>query len=150
MNANHITKRIEMSKNEAKQSGIFDTTEFKTLKELMNAFPGYTIFVKPNPRKKGKYAFLTYAFMREYLDENDKDGLETFNELTDPDDVNGLRLHRASYTEVRDWFLKRCPEIERSFDNRKDKIGELLGKAPNQSNAAEDTDDNAADAKIPA
>ena len=43
MNANLMTKKIEMTKTEAKAAGKPNTAEYNTLLELMKNFPGFQI-----------------------------------------------------------------------------------------------------------
>ena len=46
MNANLMTKKIEMSKNEAKAAGKIGTPEFEELKNYMAMYPGFEIQIK--------------------------------------------------------------------------------------------------------
>ena len=46
MNANLMTKKIEMSKNEAKAAGKIGTPEFEELKNYMAMYPGFEIHNK--------------------------------------------------------------------------------------------------------
>ena len=46
MNANLFTKKIEMTKKEAKTAGKIGSEEFKILRELMEMYPGYEIQIK--------------------------------------------------------------------------------------------------------
>ena len=43
MNANLMSKKIEMTKKEAKAAGKIGSDEFKNLRQLMEMYPGYEI-----------------------------------------------------------------------------------------------------------
>lgn len=59
MNANLMTKKIEMSKNEAKAAGKIGTPEFEKLRQYMEMYPGFEVQIKA-PAKR-KVAFLTFS-----------------------------------------------------------------------------------------
>ena len=46
MNANLMTKKIEMSKSEAKEAGKLNTEKFHELHQLMAAYPGFEVQIK--------------------------------------------------------------------------------------------------------
>ena len=46
MNANLMTKKIEMSKSEAKEAGKLNTEKFHELRQFMAAYPGYEVQIK--------------------------------------------------------------------------------------------------------
>ncbi len=67
MNANLFTKKIEMSKNEAKAAGKIGTTEFEMLREYMAAYPGYEVQIKAPAKRKVELRGLDYKYMRTYI-----------------------------------------------------------------------------------
>lgn len=152
MNANLITKKIEMSKTEAKAAGKPNTTEYNTLLELMKNFPGYQIeIVKPNTKKVERFKGLDYDYMEKYIKSHSheikvatehgetetKPILEVFYELRGLD-KNGKKTGMAAiatYGEIKMWFLTQYPEIEKMSDNV-NKIIEEARKARKEKNAA--------------
>ena len=71
MNANLMTKKIEMSKKEAKAAGKIGTPEFETLKNYMLAYPGYEIQIKAPAKRKVELKGLDYKYMRAYILKHD-------------------------------------------------------------------------------
>ena len=136
MNANLMTKKIEMTKNEAKAAGKIGTPEFEMLKNYMLAYPGYEIQIKAPAKRKVELRGLTYEYMRTYIQkcdkQNKKDIMVEFRTLIaqdKKDKVEGSEhLEATGYLDVRDWFLKQFPEIEQRRDDHKAKVQEILSK----------------------
>ena len=136
MNANLMTKKIEITKNEAKAAGKIGTPEFETLKNYMLAYPGYEIQIKAPAKRKVELKGLDYKYMRAYIlkcnKENKADIMEKFNELIANDKKEGKEgseyLEAAGYLEVRAWFLKQFPEIEKRRDDHKKKVQAILAE----------------------
>lgn len=136
MNANLMTKKIEMTKSEAKAAGKIGTPEFEMLKNYMNAYPGYEIQIKAPTKRKVELKGLDYKYMRAYIlkcnKENKADIMEKFNELIANDKKEGKEgseyLEAAGYLEVRAWFLKQFPEIEKRRDDHKKKVQAILAE----------------------
>ena len=134
MNANLMTKKIEMTKTEAKAAGKPNTAEYNTLLELMKNFPGFQIeIVKSAAKKVDRFKGLDYDYMEAYimshskeieieLEENNKETkpiLEVFYELRglDKDGKKIGMAAAASYGEIKMWFLTQYPEIEKMGEN---------------------------------
>lgn len=134
MNANLMTKKIEMTKTEAKAAGKPNTAEYNTLLELMKNFPGFQIeIVKSAAKKVDRFKVLDYDYMEAYimshskeieieLEENKKETkpiLEVFYELRglDKDGKKIGMAAAASYGEIKMWFLTQYPEIEKMGEN---------------------------------
>ena len=119
MNANLMTKKIEMTKTEAKAAGKPNTAEYNTLLELMNNFPGYQIeIVKTAAKKVDRFKGLDYDYMKNYIQSHDESKLEIFYELRGLD-KGGKKIGMAataSYGEIKMWFLNEFPEIENLAD----------------------------------
>ena len=136
MNANLMTKKIEMTKNEAKAAGKIGTPEFETLKNYMLAYPGYEIQIKAPAKRKVELKGLDYKYMRNYIQmcERDDKGeiMEKFNTLIAQDKKDGKEgaehLEAAGYLDVREWFLSTFPEIKQTRDNHAKKVQEILDK----------------------
>jgi len=131
MNANLMTKKIEMTKTEAKAAGKLNTTEYNTLLELMNNFPGYQIeIVKTAAKKVDRFKGLDYNYMRDYIKSHNEELLKEFYTLRGLDE-NGKKVGMAaaaSYGEIKMWFLKQFPEIE-GMGEKVNKIIEETRKA---------------------
>ena len=120
MNANLMTKKIEMSKAEAKAAGKPNTDEYNTLLELMKNFSDYQIeIVKSTSKKADHFRGLNYDYMMNYIRNNNEELLHTFYELRGLD-KNGKKCSMAaaaSYGEIKMWFLEQFPEIEDMANN---------------------------------
>lgn len=131
MNANLMTKKIEMTKTEAKAAGKPNTTEYNTLLELMNNFPGYQIeIVKTAAKKVDRFKGLDYNYMRDYIKSHNEELLKEFYTLRGLDE-NGKKVGMAaaaSYGEIKMWFLEQFPEIE-GMGEKVNKIIEETRKA---------------------
>ena len=131
MNANLMTKKIEMTKTEAKAAGKPNTAEYNTLLELTNNFPGYQIeIVKTAAKKVDRFKGLDYNYMRDYIKSHNEELLKEFYTLRGLDE-NGKKVGMAaaaSYGEIKMWFLEQFPEIE-GMGEKVNKIIEETHKA---------------------
>ena len=136
MNANLFTKKIEMSKNEAKAAGKINSDEFNALRQLMEMYPGYEIQIKTPAKRKSEFSKLDYKYMKEYIKKHD-DGNGTimaeFNELIALDKKNKVEgaehLEAASFIEVKKWFLAKFPEIKKYKEEHQKKVAQILAAA---------------------
>ena len=79
MNANLFSRKIEMTKTEAKAAGKPNTTEYNTLLELMKNFPGFQIeIVKSAAKKADHFKGLDYDYMENYIKSHQPELLKTF------------------------------------------------------------------------
>lgn len=136
MNANLFTKKIEMSKKEAKEAGKLNTEKFHELHSYMTMYPGFEIQIKAPAKRKVEYRGLDYKYMREYIRKHDdKDGsiMAEFNTLTAQDKKDGKEgseyLEAAGYMDVREWFLGKFPEIKQHKEDHQNKIQKILNAA---------------------
>lgn len=135
MNANLMTKKIEMSQKEAKEAGKLNTEKFAELRSYMAMYPGFEIQIKAPVRRKVEFRGLDYKYMREYIRKHDKDGsiMVEFNTLTAQDKKNGREgseyLEAAGYLDVRDWFLAKFPEIKKYKEEHENKVQKILNVA---------------------
>ena len=138
MNANLMTKKIEMTKTESKNAGKPGTTEYSTLLELMKTFPGYPIeIVKSAAKKVDRFRGLDYDYMKSYIESHKSELLVTFYELRglDKDGKKVSMAAAATYGEIKMWFLTQFPEIEKMGENV-NKIIEETRKAREAMKAA--------------
>lgn len=136
MNANLMTKKIEMSKNEAKAAGKIGTPEFEELKNYMAMYPGFEVQIKAPAKRKVEFRGLDYKYMRGYvLKHDDEDGtiMAEFRELIAQDKKNKVEgaehLEAAGYLDVKKWFLAKFPEIKQYKENHDKKVQEILNAA---------------------
>ena len=136
MNANLYTKKIEMTKSEAKEAGKLNTEAFKDLRQLMEMYPGYEIQIKTPAKRKVEFRGLDYKYMRTYIQKHD-DGNGTimaeFRKLTAQDKKDKVvgceNLEAANYAAVKKWFLKKFPEIKEYKEKSQKEIKDILAAA---------------------
>ena len=142
MNANLMTKKIEMTKTEAKSAGKPNTDAYNMLLELMKNFPGYEIeIVKPASKKTDRFKGLDYNYMMDYIKSHNKELLKDFYTLRGLDD-NGKKVGMAaaaSYGEIKMWFLEQFPEVEKMAEN----VNEIIAKARNAREARKNAENAA-------
>lgn len=133
MNANLFTKKIEMTKAEAKAAGKIGTQEFKDLREYMAAYPGYEIEIKAPAKRKNEFRGLDYDYMRNYIQKHDDENgtiMDEFNDLIAQDKDEGKegfeRAKAANYAQVKKWFLKKFPAIKQYKEDHQKKVQEIL------------------------
>ena len=131
MYANLMTKKIVMTKTEAKAAGKPNTEEYNTLLDLMKNFPGFQMeIVKSTAKKVDRFKGLNYDYMENYIKSHNSELLEIFYELRglDEDGKKVSMAASATYGEVKMWFLTQFPEIEKMGENV-DKIIDAARKA---------------------
>lgn len=126
MKANLINRTIEMTKNEAKTAGRITSDTYKELRQYQEAYPNFTIAIVATPKRKSQYKGLDYNFMEKYIEKCNKEDKEIimndFNTLRGKDE----NTESASYLDVRDWFLKKFPEIKAEKEEQRKKIETIL------------------------
>ena len=136
MNANLMTKKIEMSKKEAKAAGKIGTPEFEELKNYMKEYPNFEIQIKAPAKRKVEFRGLNYEYMRTYIQKHDdEDGKIMGQFLTliaqdKKDKVEGAEhLEAAGYLDVKKWFLAKFPEIKEYKEQHAEKVQKILAAA---------------------
>ena len=128
MNANLICKRIEMTKTESKAAGKIGTPEFNELQELRAAFPNYPIEIKASKKAKNQLK-IDYKFMEEYIQKHDGENaaaMDELNILRGKKPVEGEYVEAVNFMEIKNWFLKKYPEIKNAQKTYREKIDEIL------------------------
>ena len=136
MNANIFSRKIEMTKAEAKAAGKIGSEKFGELQQYMKVFPGFEIQIKASVKRKVDLKGLDYDYMRNYIQKcgrTDKDDImNKFNTLIAQEKKEGKEgsehLKAAGYPEVREWFLSTFPEIKQTRDDHKKKVQAILNK----------------------
>ena len=116
MNANLMTKKIEMSKTEAKAAGKINSEKFNELNTLRTMYPTFEIEIKTSTaKKKSDYKGLTYGYMAKYIashDDDNKSIMAKFEMLRGTtEEAKEALADSASYKEIKEWFLKQFPAI---------------------------------------
>lgn len=137
---NHADETIELTKQFAKASGKYNSEEYKLLMEVKKDFPNYKIVVKDTPkRKQSKDSFkgLTYDYMERYIQKqgNDEEILKAFNELRKKENTNDKLTERATYGEIKKWFLNTFPEVKEFQLKQKEMINNGTSKKKHENAA---------------
>ena len=118
MNANLMTKKIEMSTTEAKAAGKINSEKFNELNTLRTMYPTFEIEIKASTTKKSakeNYKGLTYDYMKKYIESHDdeqKSIMAEFEMLRGTSvEAQEALADSASYKEIKEWFLKKFPAI---------------------------------------
>ena len=135
MNANIFSRKIEMSKAEAKAAGKIGSEKFEELRQYMKEFPGFEIQIKAPAKRKVELRGLDYKYMRTYIlshDDEQHSKMDTFKTLIaqdKKDKVEGAEhLEAAGYLDVRAWFLTTFPEIKQTRENHNKKVQAILAE----------------------
>ena len=113
-----MTKKIEMSKTEAKAAGKINSEKFNELHTLRTMYPTFEIVIKASAAKKStkeNYKGLTYDYMKKYIaahDDEQKSIMAEFEMLRGISaEAQEALADSASYKEIKEWFLKKFPAI---------------------------------------
>jgi hypothetical protein len=131
MYANFSKNAIEMSATESKAAGKFGSPEFNELQGLRAAYPTFQILIKA-PKKAKNQLKIDYKFMEEYIKAHDDDKGTIMDELLF---LRGKKAKEDEYTEtvnfmeIKNWFLKKFPEIKKAQKEYREKIDKILNAA---------------------
>ena len=113
-----MSKKIEMSKTEAKAAGKINSEKFNELNTLRTMYPTFEIVIKASAAKKStkeNYKGLTYDYMKKYIaahDDEQKSIMAEFEMLRGTsEEAKEALADSASYKEIKEWFLKKFPAI---------------------------------------
>ena len=130
-----MTKKIEMTKSEAKEAGKLNSEKFHELRQYMAIYPGFEVQIKVPSKRKVELGGLDYKYMREYIQKHDDEQhskMEKFKTLIaqdKKDKVEGAEhLEAAGYLDVRAWFLTAFPEIKQTREDHKAKVQAILAE----------------------
>ena len=111
-----MSKKIEMSKTEAKAAGKINSEKFNELNTLRTMYPTFEIEIKASAaKKKSDYKGLTYDYMKKYIithDDEQKSIMAEFEMLRGTtEEAKEALAEPCSYNEVKAWFLNTYPAI---------------------------------------
>ena len=112
MKVNFENQTIEMSKNEAKQAGVYGSDLYNKLVDMQHDFPELKIvIIKRKAKRSDAMKGLTFDYMESYIKKNGTAEQATdFDDLRKACDVVGAKA--VTYGEVKKWFLEQFPEIK--------------------------------------
>lgn len=131
MNANFTKQIIEMSTTEAKAAGKFGSPEFNELQGLRAAYPSFQIVVKA-PKKAKNQLKIDYKFMEKYIKaHDDADGtiMDELLFLRGKKAKEGEYVETVNFMDIKNWFLKKFPEIKNAQKEYREKIDKILNVA---------------------
>lgn len=122
---------IELAKGFAKAASRYGTKEYAQLQEVRRDYPGYTVrdvSIKKK-EKSGKnplegfdiFKGLTYDYMEKYISKHDEGGkiMSEYKLLRGKtEEAEEMLAESCSYKEIREWFLKKFPEIKKFHEER--------------------------------
>ena len=136
MNANIFSRKIEMTKAEAKAAGKIGSDKYEELRKYMKEFPGFEIQIKAPAKRKVEFRGLDYKYMKTYIQKHDDDNgtimaeFRTLIAQDKKDKVEGSEnLKAANYLDVKKWFLAKFPEIKKFKEEHSKKVKEILAAA---------------------
>ena len=123
MTINFKKHTIEMTKKFAAAAAKFGTQEYNDLQEARRHYPSYKVVTIAHKTGKSSFKGLNYEYMKSYIEKHDDENktiMATFDTLTGKsEEAKEMRMNSASYIEVKKWFLKQFPEIEKFHETRK-------------------------------
>lgn len=130
-----MTKKIEMTKSEAKEAGKLNSEKFHELRQYMAIYPGFEVQIKAPSKRKVELGGLDYKYMKTYIlnhDDEQHSKMEKFKTLIaqdKKDKVEGAEhLKAAGYLDVRAWFLTTFPEIKQTREDHNKKVQAILAE----------------------
>lgn len=126
---NFAKNTIEISAAFEKKASIYGSDAYRELMNAKHDFPEFTVeVVKPASKRKDTFKGLSEEYMENYIISHsgeESEQLKTFNILRGKvDGENGITA-KASYGEIKLWFLNEYPEIE----NARAEIDAIIAKA---------------------
>jgi len=127
ININFQKQIIEMTKTFANDASNYGSEAYNELMNAKRDFPSYTVtIVKTASKKKDSFKGLNLQYMKKYITEKagtDSEQMKDFNLLCGNTDDE--LAAKASFGEIKMWFLTQYPEIEKARQN----VDEIIAKA---------------------
>ena len=111
-----MTKKIEMSKTEAKAAGKINSEKFNELHTLRTMYPTFEIVIKAPSKKttsRENYKGLTYEYMENYIIGHEGDDTRdlVLKEFAEKRLISECHSKCHRYPVIKKWFLDKYPEI---------------------------------------
>lgn len=124
MTINMRKNTIEMSKKFAAAAKRFGTEEYKQLQEARRDYPDFKVVTatRKSTAKKESYKGLTYEYMEKYIRYIEgENASEVLKEFAEQRLMSACHSQANRYLAVKDWFLKKYPEIVAFHEKRNTK-----------------------------
>lgn len=126
MNINFMEKTITLTKKESKLAGNPNSDLYKQIIEIKRDLPDYRIIINNSTKRNDSLKGLNYEYMEKYIKSHDnaEENMKEYRFLRGFEVKDGVQK-TATYGQIRKWFLKIYPEIEK-YQN---KVNEIVNKA---------------------
>ena len=119
------TRTIVITKAFEKAASVFGSEEYKMLQAAKNDNPGYRVVAKSkkvSDKKSDHNKGLSYKYMEKYIvahDDESKSVMKEFMSLRSlTPEAKELGLDSADYSDIKNWFLDKFPEISEFLNQR--------------------------------
>ncbi len=114
---------IEMTKKFAKAASNAGSEEYTLLQRVRKDYPNYHIVTKSTTaKKKESFKGLTFEYMEKYIAAHDSEDQKIMAEYMmmrgTSEEAQAMLADSMSYHEIKDWFLKKYPEIAEFHQKR--------------------------------
>ena len=123
---NERNKTIEMTKKFANAAKRYGSDEYRDLQNVRKDYPTYKVVTRSTKRKKDSFKGLNLDYMEEYIKTHEKENntvLTDFYALYGKDEagkkikIDDENIDRASYGQIKKWFLKQYPVFKEYTEN---------------------------------
>ena len=106
----YISEKIIVTKKFLKAAGVYNSPEYKLMKELRADYPAFAFEEKKIDKKAGKVTHknLTFEKMREHLVVRfgkDSDTVKRYDYL-----MEFHKIHAGRYAKIKSWYLEQCKD----------------------------------------
>ena len=106
----YINEKITVTKKFLKAAGVYNSPEYKLVKELRADYPTFSFEEKKIEKKVGKttHKNLTFEKMREHLvirDGDESDTVKRYDYL-----MEFYKTHAGRYAKIKSWYLDQCKD----------------------------------------
>ena len=106
----YISEKITVSKKFLKAAGVYNSPEYKLMKELRADYPAFAFEEKKIDKKAGKVTHknLTFEKMHEHLVirfGKDSDTVKRYEYL-----MEFYKTHAGRYAKIKSWYLEQCKD----------------------------------------
>lgn len=125
----YISEKITVSKKFLKAAGVYNSPEYKLMKELRADYPAFAFEEKKIDKKAGKVTHknLTFEKMHEHLVirfGKDSDTVKRYDYL-----MEFYKTHAGRYAKIKSWYLEQCKD-EYAVENETSEASAETAEAP--------------------